>query len=262
MYCKSWAVTHVGMKRDHNEDSYLTDDALQLYVVADGMGGHTAGEMASATAVSVIEQEIGNSVGTENEEARGKTRMMFSDGTSDPAIQLLTRALRMASSEILEKSVDDTTLKGMGTTTSAMFFADGKGYLAHVGDSRIYKISSGNITQLTTDHSLVQEQVEAGLITKEEAERSSLKNIITRSIGFEADIDVDCESVKWKNGEHFLLCSDGLTNFVTDKEIRDIVSMKEEETALEFLVNLANQRGGDDNITVILVKTHDGERPE
>jgi len=261
MYCRSWAVSDVGMKRDHNEDSYMADDCMGLFVVADGMGGHLAGETASATAVEVVEQEIRsffNSSGVEDK--CGGTRMMFA-ASNDSVEKMLKRAMQMASSEVLEKSLENFDLKGMGTTCSLLFFHGGKVWFAHVGDSRIYRVSSDSVMRITTDHSLVQEQLDAGLISREDAETSTLKNIITRSIGFEADVEVDCKQIEWKNGDAFVLCSDGLTNFVTEREIREIVIHKDEETALNFLVRLANQRGGDDNITVIIVRVFDGERP-
>jgi len=249
------------MKRDHNEDSYMADDCLGLFVVADGMGGHLAGETASATAVEVVEQEIRSCFDSPDVGGKcGGTRLLFA-ATDDAIENMLKRAMQMASSEILEKSLENYELKGMGTTCSLLFFNGGKAWFAHVGDSRIYRISSDGVARLTTDHSLVQEQLDAGLISQEDAETSTLKNIITRSIGFEADVEVDCRQIDWRSGDAFILCSDGLTNFVTEREIKEIVTRKDEETAMDFLVRLANQRGGDDNITVILVRVFDGERP-
>jgi len=256
MNIKSWSITDVGKKRDHNEDSILCNNDIQLYLVADGMGGHTAGEMASKTAVESIESRVLENISeltTEENSNSNKTQMLFAAGNNS-VINMLQDAVKSASKAILDKVESDKKLQGMGTTAVGLFFYDNQLYYAHVGDSRLYRIRGDEIKQITVDHSLVQEQIDAGIISREEAENSRYKNIITRSVGFEENIDVDCEEIEAKPDDYFLLCSDGLTGLVTDKEIKDIVNQKMPETALQFFVNLANSRGGDDNISVILVK--------
>ncbi len=183
-----WAArTDVGMKREHNEDSFLVNEDLGLYVVCDGMGGHAGGETASRLAVQTIERE------------------------------LLSAKLR-------------------------------------VGDSRAYLVREGDVHQLSEDHSLVNEQVRAGLLTEEEARHSRLKNIITRSVGFEEDVLVDVMGVETLLGDKFLLCSDGLSNLMENEEIRDALLQNDLDAVPEKLIQLANERGGDDNITVVAVQ--------
>ncbi len=256
MRMESWAITDVGKKRDHNEDSHLVNDETGLYVVADGMGGHIAGETASRTAVEVMDEVIREKLSqltpNDSQQPATGTRMMFS--VEDPVETMLADAVRAASGAILDKIEEDRNLAGMGTTVCSLLFHENKLYFAHVGDSRLYRIHDDQIDQVSTDHSLVQEQVDAGLITKEQAETSKYKNIITRSVGFERDILVDSDLVPCKTGDRFLLCSDGLTNYVTEAEILNIATNKDPETTLGFFVNLANSRGGDDNITAILLQ--------
>jgi len=253
MRIEGWSITDVGKKRDHNEDNHLCNPDLGLFIVADGMGGHRAGDTASRTAVTTIEAEITRQIeGLRPVAKSGGTQMLFI--SDDPITGILVDAVRAASGAILDQSEHDPELSGMGTTTSLLFFHEGRAFYAHVGDSRIYRIRDGEILRVTRDHSLVQEQIDAGLITQDEADRSGYKNIITRSVGFERHIEVDTAEVDLAAGDVFLMCSDGLSNLVTVNEIRDIATKKEPITALQFFVNLANSRGGDDNITAILVK--------
>lgn len=259
MNIQSWSITDIGKKRDHNEDSILCNDEIDLYVVADGMGGHKAGETASKTAVEVIEEfvtEALKNIPQQDETTNGKTQMLYAANT-DPVKDLFENAVRAASSAILDEVALDDNLEGMGTTVVGLLFKDDRLYYAHVGDSRLYRVRGDQINQITVDHSLVQEQLTAGIISIEEAKTSRYKNIITRSVGFERDIDVDCEEIEAKPGDWFLLCSDGLTSYVKDREIKEIITQKTSETAVQFFVNLANSRGGDDNISAILVKILD-----
>lgn len=261
MRVESWSITDVGKKRERNEDNHLRNPGLNLFIVADGMGGHTAGEIASRTAIETIEREVGAALAglppPVSLPTGGKTQMMFIG--EDPVVRMLVKSVQAASAAILERSQADYNLSGMGTTTSCLFLHGASLYFAHVGDSRIYRIRGETITKISTDHSLVQEQLDAGLITREEAERSRFKNIITRSVGFERDIPVDSALVDAREGDYFILCSDGLSNYVSEEELFKIIQEKEPETALKFFVNLANSRGGDDNITAVLIRLASGE---
>ena len=243
----SWGCTDVGMKRDHNEDSYLLAPDMNLFVVADGMGGHAGGEMASGIAVRTVESHV-----------REHKDLIEPDLNHEGAIQdspvakLLSDAVRGACAAVFEKSREIRELEGMGTTTTTIIFHNNYAFVAHVGDSRAYLVREGRILQLSEDHSLVNEQLKAGLITDAQARQSRFKNIITRSVGFEADVEVDVIAVEVKSGDAFLMCSDGLCNLVTEPEMADIVLDNFLHRAPEILIDLANQRGGDDNITVVL----------
>jgi protein phosphatase len=254
MKMKSWSITDVGRKRDHNEDSMFADDDLGLWIVADGMGGHEAGETASRIAVETLEHEVVERAPLLFESSPGGGTRLMTAATNDPVVSMLTESVQAASGAILDKAREDSTFSGMGTTLVSVYAHDDQVYFAHVGDSRLYRIRNGKIEQLSTDHSLVQEQLAAGIISRKEAETSPYKNIITRSVGFERKIDVDCEAIDMREGDLLLLCSDGLSNMVTDKEILEILSHKEPPVALEFFINLANSRGGDDNITAVVVE--------
>lgn len=254
MNVKSWSITDVGSKRDHNEDSLLTDDALGLWIVADGMGGHQAGETASRVAVATVADFVEQGLAwLSPAPPQGGTRQMLAAASEAPEMRLLTEALQAASGAILDRVREDSSLNGMGTTLVALLIHEGQGFFAHVGDSRLYRLRDGEISQLSRDHSLVQQQIDAGLITRSQAQNSAYRNIITRSVGFERNIDVDCESLDVRGGDVFLLCSDGLSNLVSEKELAEIILRKDPPTALNFFVNLANSRGGDDNITAVLV---------
>lgn len=256
MRIEAWSRTDVGKKRDHNEDYHLCNSDLNLFMVADGMGGHQAGDAASRLAVETVEKVVKEQLSLlEEQPSGGGTQVMFV--ASHPVMNLLSNSVVAASQAILDKVEEDPDLSGMGTTTVLLFFHEDKAYFAHVGDSRLYRIRGDRIVQLTTDHSLVQEQIATGIITEEEASQSTLKNIITRSVGAERNIKVDTSPVDFRAGDLFLLCSDGLTGLVEDKEILGILNQKTPETALDFFINLANSRGGTDNITVIVVRVTD-----
>jgi protein phosphatase len=249
----SWGLTDVGMKRDHNEDSYLLAPDLNLFVVADGMGGHAGGERASGISVRTCDDVV-----------RGSSELIAPDAEHEgpveksPVARLLADAVRKACANVFGKSREIRELQGMGTTTTGLLFHRDHAFLAHVGDSRAYLLRDGRILQLSEDHSLVNEQLKAGLITEAQARQSRFKNIITRSVGFEEDVEVDMLAVEVHPGDAVLMCSDGLSGLVTDPEINDIVSENFLRRAPEILIDLANSRGGDDNITVVLVYVSDG----
>jgi len=241
----------VGKKREKNEDSFLIDESLGLFMVADGMGGHLGGEYASRLAVRTVGEILRQL--TEDPEAT-----ISSDFTADitrdrsDAGEQLKYALRIASQKIFEEANQNPNLRGMGTTAVVLLIRDGKGFIANVGDSRAYLIRDNEVRQLTSDHSLVAEQLRAGFITEEELKHHKFKNIITRSVGFQTDVEIDLLIRDLEEGDRILLCSDGLTNLVDDPEILKIVSKNGPKAACQKLVDLANKKGGDDNITVVI----------
>jgi protein phosphatase len=250
----SWGCTDVGMKRDHNEDSYLLAPDLNLFVVADGMGGHAGGEMASGIAVRTVDSFV-----RENREIVDPDKVHEGEIQHSPVAKLLSDAVRRACNAVYSKSQEVRELQGMGTTTTSIIFHADHAFVAHVGDSRCYLMRDGRVLQLSEDHSLVNEQLKAGLITEAQARQSRFKNIITRSVGFDADVEVDMIAVEVKPGDAFLMCSDGLCNLVTDPEMNDAVHDNFLHRAPEILIDLANQRGGDDNITVVLAYVADAD---
>ncbi len=240
--------TDVGRKRDHNEDAFLVDEELGLFLVADGMGGHAGGGTASRIAVQTIRARL--------QVAREADPELFANPgelEESPLREILREAVESACQSIYQAAQGDPSLAGMGTTVTAAVVAGKSTYIAHVGDSRCYLARKGHIYQVSEDHSLVNEQLKAGAITPEEARNSRFKNIITRSVGFEADVTVDMMGLEVEAGDRIVVCCDGLSNLVDDDEILDIVTKVPLETAPGKLIDLANDRGGDDNITVIVV---------
>jgi protein phosphatase len=246
----SAGLTDVGRKRNHNEDSFLIDDELQLYVVADGMGGHAGGGTASRIAVETIDKELRRA--RDNRESPFVSVSSLQDALLPDALRT---AVERACLAIFTTAQDDPRLSGMGTTVISLVVRDNHAFFAHVGDSRAYLVRGPLIQQISEDHSLVNEQIKAGMITPEEAKHSRYKNIITRSVGFEEEVQVDVMGVVAEPGDVFLLCSDGLANMVEDRELHEVVASTAEFADIpKRLVDLANERGGDDNITVIVVQ--------
>jgi serine/threonine protein phosphatase PrpC len=232
----AYSLTDVGKKRDHNEDSFLVDDQLQLYAVADGMGGHAAGERASKMALETLSAAIGRP-----------------EKERPDALAVLREATQVAGAAIFAAAQSDENLHGMGTTLTSLWFQRGRAYLAHVGDSRAYLYRDGRAQQLSDDHSWVSEQVRAGMMTEEEAKESKFRHIITRSVGFEQMVQVDGAAIPVQPGDCFLLCSDGLSNYVEGEELARVMQARFYRDVPRLLVELANDRGGDDNVTVVLV---------
>jgi len=246
---RSAARTDVGMKREHNEDSFLVNEDLGLYVVCDGMGGHAGGETASRLAVQTIECELLSA------RLRSDDPFTVQVALADsPLAAALREAVEGACAAVFRTSRANPELAGMGTTCISLLVKNGQALIGHVGDSRAYLVREGDVYQLSDDHSLVNEQVRAGLLSEEEARHSRLKNIITRSVGFEEDVLVDVMGVETRPGDRFLLCSDGLSNLVDNDEIRDTLLQTELEEVPQKLIALANSRGGEDNITVVAVQ--------
>ncbi len=247
MRIRTFGMTDVGKRRERNEDSFLINDDLKLLIVADGMGGHLGGEYASKLAVNTVEHIIKDLEADPEMTLQEGVRFKQGDYSG-----YLRYAIQNASQQIFEKAMSDTTLRGMGTTTVAMLFRHNKVYIANVGDSRAYRIRKGKIQQITKDHSLVGEQIRAGIISEDDARAHRLKNIITRSVGFQEEVDTDVDIRVVKAGDTYLLCSDGLSNLVEDHEIGEVIESNDLETACRHLVDIANERGGDDNITIAI----------
>jgi serine/threonine protein phosphatase PrpC len=241
-------LTDVGRKRDHNEDSYLVDERLGLFVVADGMGGHAGGGTASRLAVQAIEAKL--------RQARDEDPDLFVAAYALDGSRLrdaLADAVKEACRSIYREAQSDPALAGMGTTVTAAVVSGRAAFFAHVGDSRCYLVRKGHIHQITEDHSLVNEQLKAGAITADEARHSRFKNIITRSVGFEEDVQVDVMALEIEPGDRLVICSDGLSNLAQDHEILETVLRAPLDEAPGELVDLANARGGDDNVTVVII---------
>jgi protein phosphatase len=241
--------TDVGRRREHNEDAFLVDRSLGLFIVADGMGGHAGGGTASRLAVETIQESI--------RAARTARAEVFGGavGVEDSAVpEVLREAVESACARIFRTAQGDPELAGMGTTVTAALIDGRLAFVGHVGDSRCYLLREGRIYQVSEDHSLVNEQLKAGTISADEARRSRFKNIITRSVGFEQQVQVDLMGVELEPGDALVLCCDGLSNLVEDPEILQVVEETPVEDAPDRLVALANGRGGDDNITVIVIR--------
>jgi serine/threonine protein phosphatase PrpC len=241
-------LTDVGQRRQQNQDALLIDEPLGLFVVADGMGGHAGGGTASRIAVDTIRKAI--------LQARNEEPALFgsgAEGEENPLPDLLGHAVEAACAAIYEAAKADPELAGMGTTVTAVLVDGQSAFVAHVGDSRAYLLRSGHIYQVTQDHSLVAEQLRSGTISEEDARNSRYKNIITRSVGFEREVLVDLMGLELEAGDAIVACSDGLSNFVEDQEILTMVDEGGDD-AVERLIDLANDRGGDDNITVAMIR--------
>jgi serine/threonine protein phosphatase PrpC len=248
MFIYSWATSDVGRKRSHNEDAYLVAHDLRLFAVADGMGGYNAGEVASDLAIRSVDVYVHERAAVVRDGVDGADQ----HGDVDGAAAVLVGAVKHANAVIRHASELEPAYRGMGTTTTTLLFTERGAYVAHVGDSRCYRVRAGQIAQVSEDHSLVEQQVKAGLITREQAARSPYKNIITRSVGIEADVDVDVVCVDVNDGDAFVLCSDGLSGVVSDAEIAQIVAENFLHRVPDLLIDLANTRGGPDNITVVV----------
>jgi len=245
------ARSDVGKKRKGNEDSLFLNPEQKLYVVADGMGGHAAGEVASRVAVDAINEFVTLTGG--NEEI---TWPFGLDDTISYEGNRLKTAIRQANRRVLEATRESAEYEGMATTVAAVLVDGDVANLAHVGDSRIYLWSGERIVLLTSDHSWVNEQIQSGVISPEQARSHPLRNVVTRALGGRADLVVDVQSRPMASGEILLLCSDGLTTMIADDEIARLLGEAQGDLAraATSLVAEANERGGEDNITVVLLK--------
>lgn len=243
------AQSDIGLKRTHNEDRFMADPRLALYVVCDGMGGGNAGEVASAMAIEAIRADMATEI-----PKRELALLSLTDPSFSTATNRLANAVRHANQLIYAASCSLTAYAGMGTTVVAAYLVDEILSIAHVGDSRIYLVRDGRIQALTTDHSWVAEQVRHGAMTEEEAARSPRRNIVTRALGVEPTVDVECQELLVAAGDRLLLCSDGLTRGVGAPDIlRTIEEETDVQQTTDRLIALANAAGGEDNTTVLII---------
>lgn len=247
----AFAATDIGRRRDHNEDAYLLDDDLRLYVVADGMGGANGGEVASEMAVQGVQEAL--------QAAPAAAPFKGADPTTHPLYSGFAKAVRHANRKVFERGESELPLRGMGTTLTGIAFEAGYAFLAHVGDSRAYRIRGREIEQLSVDHTYVGEMIRAGAIDPDDADLVPWRHVLARAVGVEKSVQVDMQAVKTQPGDFFVLCSDGLANVVQLEEIRDAVLDTFLRGAPDRLVRMANDRGGPDNITVVVLCVNEEE---
>lgn len=243
-----YGLSDVGLSREHNEDSISWDINLGLIMLADGMGGHNAGEIASELAVTAIRDALLDVLTPEMLD----TQMIKCD-------EALREAVIYANEEIHEQANQRIECAGMGTTVVITLFHDDKVTYAHVGDSRIYRFRHGESKQLTQDHSLVQEMIDNGYLSREEAMISSSRNLITRALGIAPDVEVDVRTDELDKNDIYLLCSDGLSDLLAEEDMARLINEYQHDLgeAAQKMVDLANERGGTDNISVILIALHE-----
>jgi len=252
MKTSALAHTDVGRVKPSNEDNFLVDAGLHLYIVADGMGGHAAGEVASEMAVSEIKRVVG-------EQTTLIDRFADSGQGRGEILQLLEDAVRTACRTIFDMAQADPAKRGMGTTVSLLLVTPTRGFIAHVGDSRVYLARGREVFQLTDDHSLINELIRRGRLHPKDAKRAPYKNAVTRAVGVYADVQVDTLDFELANGDAFLLCSDGLTEHVDPvDELMPLIEGEAFDAVPRILVDRANDRGGKDNITALMVRIDDG----
>ncbi len=259
MLIKSSGITDVGLKRDGNEDSFSVDDSLGLYIVADGMGGHLAGEVASQIAVEIIKKAFRKWTDEEalEEEIYGKP-----DSSLSRKGNYVLGGIKMANRVVYELALEKEQFHGMGTTVVVLLVTPELIIAANVGDSRIYLIRDGELERLSKDHSIVAEQVEMGMMTEEEAEISPMKHILTRNLGSSEKVEPDIFEIEPSNNDCFILCSDGLTDLVNDGEILEIAGNEgEPDNLCRKFIDKVLKRGAHDNTTIITVFLSDMQRP-
>jgi serine/threonine protein phosphatase PrpC len=247
-----YAATDVGKVRDHNEDNFLVDKKLGLFIVADGMGGHAAGEVASAIAVRTVHEEIRREKELLDDYVSGATGA--SKVTPKDVVALLEHAVQRACSKIHEEARADANKRGMGTTLSALLVVGSQGFIAHVGDSRIYLARAGRVQQVTEDHTVYNELIKRGKLSREQIEKVQQKNAITRAVGVYERVEVDTLVVELIAGDMIVLASDGLHGYLEAAEELAQPLLLDGDASVKALVELANARGGKDNITTVVVK--------
>ena len=250
MKLEVYGRTDVGKVRTNNEDNFVIDEEIGLFIVADGMGGHSSGEVASKMAVDVTRDSMRRFALNGQKAILGKINPQFSEAANQ-----LASSVRLANQFIFESAKSKPQNQGMGTTIDSVLMHKNKIAIAHVGDSRVYLVRDNKLHQLTNDHSLVQDQVRQGLLKKEEAEKSHLKNILTRALGVDETSEVDIAEVDCYNGDVLIACTDGLNKMVSDDQILEVVpQMKTPKMIAEHLVDMANATGGVDNTTVVVAQ--------
>lgn len=245
---KGTGLTDVGRKRASNEDAFVMSDELGLYVVADGMGGHAAGEVASQEAVDTM-------YGMVKHDRAGLKELYppLVEADARAACRVMESAVQNATYMVFSMAQLDQDKTGMGTTLSALMILGAYAVMAQVGDSRIYRVRAGKTEQLTEDHTLIAWQIKQGLITPQEAKTSPHRNVITRAVGNRDYVEVDTGLMSLDPGDRFLLCSDGLHGYLRDDDVAPIVELGGKAAVTRF-IELANSRGGKDNITAVLVE--------
>lgn len=249
MEVRFWAATDVGRTRDHNEDNFLVDKKLNLFIVADGMGGHAAGEIASSVAVREVRRVV-----AEHREIIEDYQRNQSAETRAAILSLLEQSIKRAGARIHELAEENPERKGMGTTTSLMLVCGRRGFIAHVGDSRIYMLRHNQVHQLTEDHSLINELIKRGRLKPGDVFDSPYKNAVTRAVGVYPDVEVDTLDFDVLPGDDFLICSDGLSCYIDDDITRDILKGHDIKDLPERFIRLANESGGKDNITAVVIR--------
>lgn len=243
-------TTHVGMKRNHNEDNYLVAPEENLFCVADGMGGHSSGEIASKIAV----EELGEFFRMTSRDGDATWPFKMDKSRNYDENRLAT-GIKLANKSIFEKANNEAKYKGMGTTIVSVHFVNNTAYVGHVGDSRVYFFRNGVLTQVTEDHSLLNDYLKAKKLTPEEIEHFPHKNVIVRALGMKETVQVDVSRIDSQSGDIFLLCSDGLSGMVSDAQIQEILARTTDlEKACTQLIDMANAAGGTDNVTCVLAR--------
>jgi len=243
-------ATHPGMVRSHNEDSIAVDSEIGLAVLADGMGGYNAGEVASGIAVELIRTELKKAV------SEAKPGALNGNGVET----LLAEHAERANSAIYQAAQSQPQYSGMGTTLVVAMWHDNRISVGHIGDSRLYRMRGETLEQVTRDHSLLQEQIDSGMITREQARHSQNKNLVTRAVGIDPQVEAEVHTYGVEPGDIYLLCSDGLSDMVNDEDIQLTLSSLQTnlQLAAQQLVQQANDNGGRDNVSVILVRVARG----
>jgi PPM family protein phosphatase len=247
-------LSDTGKVREHNEDTIAFDPEIGLLVLADGMGGYNAGEVASGIAVKTILNLVRESFGKEDLDSSDRE-----SGLSRPSI-ILRDAIHRANKIIYQTARTQPQCEGMGTTVVAALFHDNRATLAHVGDSRVYRLRNNKFEQVTMDHSLLQELVDRGFYSAEEAQRAANKNYVTRALGVEANVEIEVQEVPVQKGDYYVLCSDGLSDMVEDEDIHLTISTfgASLDNVAKQLIQLTNDNGGRDNVSVVMAHVLDG----
>ena len=242
--------TDPGMVRSHNEDSVAADASIGVAVLADGMGGYNAGEVASGMATTVLTAELQQLL------ASGEGRVMNGDAGRAHAESILRTEIAKANASIYQAAQSQPQYAGMGTTLVVALFYDNRVTVAHIGDSRVYRLRGDELVQITKDHSLLQEQIDSGMITPEQARFSQNKNLVTRALGIDPTVDAEIREYQTRPGDLWLLCSDGLNDMVSDEDIGMTLQALSGnlQLAAQQLVQMANDNGGRDNVSVVLVR--------
>lgn len=240
MKLTAYGKTDVGLLRSNNEDAFFLDEQLGLFIVADGMGGHAAGEIASKMAIDLLREKLKSEVKKES--------------TAKELLPALSDAINYANRSIAQAAAENPAWSGMGTTLTVLLIHAQQALIGHVGDSRLYRWSNEKLVQLSDDHTLINEQICRGIISNQEAEQSNLRNILLQAVGIGEELDICQKKIPIEQGDRFLLCSDGLTNMLADEKISDILSNHSlPEMACEELIAQALSAGGKDNVTAVLI---------